>query len=328
MVSNTCRGFCAVALTLVVSAPVLSAGARAETWPARPIRAVVPFTPGSGTDIIARSTMEQLAAQLGQTIVIENRVGAGGTVGAAAVAKADPDGYTLLVDSSAHTSTPFVYRNLPYDAVKDFAAVAPIANLPQVLVISPHQGIRSVRELVAAAKANPGRMTYASGGTGSATHLSVERFRLAAGFDAIHVPFKGGPEALTEVMTGRVDFYFVPVLPALPFIRDGRLLPLAVSSRVRAAALPDVPTTLEAGFPDSDYDFWVAIFAPAATPPAILDRLRRDSTAAVDGAALRAKLAQFGAEPMPMRPAEFDAYLANELALNEKLVKTLGLAAN
>jgi tripartite-type tricarboxylate transporter receptor subunit TctC len=272
--------------------------------------------------------MEQLAARLGQTIVVENRVGAGGTIGAAAVAKAEPDGYTLLVDSSAHTSTPFVYRNLSYDAVKDFAAVAPVASLPQVLVISPAKGIAAARELVAAAKAAPGRMTYASGGTGSATHLSVERFRLAAGFDAIHVPFKGGPEALTEVMTGRVDFYFVPVLPALPFIRDGKLVPLAVSSRTRAAALPDVPTTLEAGFADSDYDFWVGLFAPARTPRDIVERLRREAAEAMRGPELQAKFAQLGAEPLRLTAAEFDAQLASELAMNEKLVRTLGLSAN
>jgi tripartite-type tricarboxylate transporter receptor subunit TctC len=302
-----------------------SAGAWAQTWPTRTIRAIVPFTAGSGSDIIARTIMEQISKQLGQTIVVENRVGAGGTIGAGAVAKADPDGYTLLVDSSAHTSTPWVYSNLPYDGIKDFAAVTPLANLPQVLVIAPSKGITSARELVAAAKANPGKMTYASGGTGSATHLSVERFRLSAGFEGVHVPFKGGPEALTEVMTGRVDFYFVPVLPALPFIRDGKLLPLAVSTTTRASALPDVPTTIEAGFPDSDYNFWVGVFAPAKTPRDVIDRLQRETEKAVKSPAVADKLKAFGAEPMLMTPPQFESYVKDELAMNEKLVKAAGL---
>ena len=186
-----------------------------QGWPSKPIRAVVPFTPGSATDIMARTVAEKLSAQLGQPVLIENRPGAGGTIGAGVVAKADADGYTILVHSSSYTVTPSTYENLPYDTLRDLTGVAPLGLLPNVLVIAPAKGIRSVEELVAAAKAKPGTLNAASIGTGSATHLNAERFRLGAGIDVVHVPFKGTPEALTEVMTGRVDYYFCPVNAAM-----------------------------------------------------------------------------------------------------------------
>jgi tripartite-type tricarboxylate transporter receptor subunit TctC len=303
-----------------------SGGALAQDWPTRPIRAVIPFTAGSGSDIVGRTVLEQISKQIGQPIIVENRVGAGGTIGTAVVAKADPDGYTLLFESSAHTSTPLVYKNLTY-APADFAPIASVASLPQVLIISPAKNIMSVGALAAAAKANPGKMTYASGGVGSATHLSVERFRLSAGFEGVHVPFRGGPEAITEVMTGRVDFYFVPVLPALGFIRDGRLLALAVSTKQRASLLPDVPTTTEAGFKDSDYNFWVGLLAPAKTPPAIIERLHAEVEKAVNTPEVAAKLKGYGADPMLQTTAEFRQQIKDELAANEKLVKAIGLTA-
>jgi tripartite-type tricarboxylate transporter receptor subunit TctC len=302
----------------------IATGASAQDWPIRTIRAVVPFTAGSGSDIITRTIMEQLSKQLGQSIVVENRVGAGGTIGTAAVAKADPDGYTILSESSAHTSTPLIYKSLPYN-VEDLATVAGVASMPQVLVISPSKGIKTVQELVAYAKANRGKVTYASGGVGSATQLSVEKFRLSAGFEGVHVPFKGGPEALTEVMTGRVDFYFVPALPALPLIRDGKLLALAVGSTKRSAVLPDVPTTIEAGYPDSDYAYWVGLFLPAKTPRPIVDKLNRETGKALQVREVQERLARSGAEPMPMSPEDFSALRKAELASNEKLIKALGL---
>lgn len=303
-----------------------SGGALAQEWPTRPIRAIIPFTAGSGSDIVGRTVLEQISKQIGQPIIVENRVGAGGTIGTAVVAKADPDGYTLLFESSAHTSTPLVYKNLTYTPA-DFAPIASVASLPQVLIISPAKNITSVGALVTAAKANPGKMTYASGGVGSATHLSVERFRLSAGFEGVHVPFRGGPEAITEVMTGRVDFYFVPVLPALGFIRDGRLLPLAVSTKQRASLLPDVPTTTEAGFKDSDYNFWVGLLAPAKTPPAIIQRLHAEAEKAVKTPEIAAKLKGYGADPMLQSTDEFRQQINDELAANETLVKAIGLTA-
>src|SRR5215470_4226339 len=246
-------------LMLLVAADV----ADADDWPSKSIRAIVPLTPGSATDVIPRTVFEYLSVRLGQTIVVENRVGAGGTIGAAAVAKADPDGYTLLVTSNAHTIAPFVQPNVPYDVVRDFAGITPLGNVPNVLVIAPSKNIRTIQQLVATAKAKPGLINYASGGTGTPPHLTAERFRLSAGFTGQHIPFKGAPEALTEVMTGRIDFYFSPITPALPLIRDGQLLALAVSSTKRASALPDVPTTVEAGYPNSDFDFWIGMFVPA-----------------------------------------------------------------
>ncbi len=189
----------------------------AQGWPAKSVRIVVPFTPGSGTDIMARTVSEKLTAQLGQPVVVENRPGAGGTIGAAQVAKAEPDGYTLLVHSSSYTVTPSTYGDLPYDTLRDLTGVVPLGLLPNVLVISPAKGIRSVKELIAAARAKPGSMNSASVGIGSATHLNAERFRLGAGIEVVNVPFKGTPEALTEVITGRVDYYFCPVNAVLPF---------------------------------------------------------------------------------------------------------------
>jgi tripartite-type tricarboxylate transporter receptor subunit TctC len=313
---------------LILAVVGLQGSAFAQSWPSKPIRAIVPFTAGSASDIIARTAMEQLSIQLNQTIVVENRVGAGGTIGAAVAAKADADGYTLLVDATAHTATPFLYKNLPFDMAKDFAAVAPIASLPQVLVISPDKGIASAAELVAAAKAKPGTITYASGGIGSTTHLNAERFRLSAGFTGIHVPFRGGPEGLREVMTGRVDFYFVPVLPALPFINEGKLAALAVSTAKRASLLPSVPTTLEAGYRDSEFNYWVGIFVPASTPRDVIQRLNQETVKAVQAPEMAAKLAKYGAEPMVMNQAEFDAFVAGEFVQGEKLIKTLGITAN
>jgi tripartite-type tricarboxylate transporter receptor subunit TctC len=300
----------------------------AQTWPAKPIRAIIPFGAGSATDVIPRIVFDELSARLGQAIIVENRGGAGGTIGATAVAKAEGDGYTLLVNSSAHTITPAIYPNLSYDAATDFAGVGAIGTVPNVLIIAPSKGIKTLAEFVAAAKAKPGSFNFASVGIGSAVHLSAERFRIAAGYEAVHIPFKGGAEALTEVIAGRVDYYFCPIATALPHIRDGRLLGLAVSSPKRAVALPDVPTTLEAGYPDSDYTFWIGVFAPAKSPREIVDKLNRELAAAVQAPAVREKLATLGVEPMPMTPAAFDAYVKGELVRYATFAKAAGLKPN
>ena len=258
---------------LAVLAAAADGPAWAQGWPAKPIRVISPIGAGSAADILSRTFAEQLAGQLGQPVVVENRPGAGGTLGANVVAKASPDGYTILIHSNGHTIAPAVYPSLPYDPVKDFTPITTLVYFPNVLVVAPSKNIRTLQELVAAARAKPGAMNYASGGVGTPTHLAAERLRLSAGFEAQHVPFKSQPEALTEVIAGRVDFYFCPVFPALPFIQEGRLLPLAVSSTKRATSLPAVPTTLELGFADSDYMFWVGMFAPAQTPSAIVRKL-------------------------------------------------------
>ena len=297
----------------------------APAWPAKPLRATVAFTAGSATDIIARTLGERLWAQLGQPVVIENRPGASGTIGAAIVARAEPDGYTMLVNSSSHTVAPSTYASLPYDTVRDLAGITPLANLPSVLVIAPSRGIRSVRDLVTAARARPGAMSFASGGAGSAAQLNAERFRMSAGFDAVHVPYKGAPEALADIIGGRVDFYFCPIVPALPLVRDGKLLAVAVGSSKRATALPDVPTTIEAGFPNSEYNFWVGLFAPGKTPRPLVKRLYQEAQKALSSPEMSQRMRTLGAEPMPMTPEQFDAYIRDEIALNAKLVKAAGI---
>jgi len=299
----------------------------AQSWPAKSVRIVVPFTPGSATDIMARIVSERLTTQLGQPVVVENRPGAGGTIGAGLVAKAESDGYMILVHSSSYTVTPSTYKDLPYDTLRDLTGVAPLGLLPNVLVIAPSKGIRSVKELVAAAKAKPESMNSASVGIGSATHLNAERFRLGAGIEVVNVPFKGTPEALTEVITGRVDYYFCPVNAVLPFLKDGKLLALAVGSSKRSVALPEIPTTLEAGIANSDYSFWVGMFAPAKTPGDTVNRLYRETVKALTLPDVREKLARLGAEPMEYNPEQFNAYLRNEITSNAALVKAAGIKA-
>jgi tripartite-type tricarboxylate transporter receptor subunit TctC len=313
------------ALLLLISLAAFDVSAQA--WPAKPIRAVVPVGAGSSTDIVHRLVLQQLSVQLGQPVVVENRVGAGGTIGSASVAKAAPDGYTLLAHGSAHTIAPALYKGLPYDPVRDFAAVAPIGSSPAVLVVSPAKGMKTAAEMVAAAKARPNALNFSSVGIGSATHLSAERFGTSAGIQAVHVPFKGGAEAMTEVIAGRVDFFFGPVALVLPHIRDSKLTALAVNSAKRTPALPEVPTTREAGFADAEYPIWFGVFAPAGTPRDIVGRLNREVANALQASGVREKLAGMGVEPMPMSPREFAAHVEREVALNATLARSAGLKA-
>ena len=318
---------CAATL-LAAPLAVFAQTGQAHRWPAKPLRVVVPFTAASATDTTARMVAGRLSAQLGQTIVVENRPGAGGTIGVGVVAKAEPDGYTLLVHSSSFTVTPTTYPNQPYDTARDFSGITPLANLPNVLVIAPSKGIHSVKELVAAAKSRPGALNYASAGAGSATQLNAERFRLGADFKATHIPFKGTPEALTEILTGRVDYYFCPVISVLQFIKEGRLLALAVGSTKRSSALPDVITTLEAGIPNSDYNFWVGIMVPAKTPRDIVNRLYQNTLEVLQTAELKDRMAKLGAEPMIMTPQQFDTYIKTEIATNAALVSAAAITVN
>ncbi len=310
-----------------LAATALSRSAFADDWPKdRIIRAVVPFAPGSTIDVIGRIVLDPLGKQLGQTIVVENRGGAGGTIGSAVVAKSDPDGYTLLINASAHSAAPAAYPNLSYDPAKDFAGVAMFGVVPNVLLVAPSKGINAVKDLVAQDK--DGHMTFASAGVGSATHWAAERFLLSAGIKATHVPFSGGPAALTEVMTGRVDFCFIGISSAIPFIKNGQLLPLAVSMTKRSPALPDVPTTIELGFVDSDYVFWNGILAPAKTPQPIVNRLHDEVQKVLTLPAVQEKLKAQGVEPMPMSPTQIDSMIAKEIVQNIKLAKAAGLKFN
>jgi tripartite-type tricarboxylate transporter receptor subunit TctC len=313
---------CAAALAM----PVLARSALAQAWPSRSIRAICPFSAGSTIDILGRIITEPLAQALAQPIVIENRGGAGGTIGSLAVAKAEADGYTLLINASAHTAAPASYPNIAYDPAKDFSGVAMIGVVPNVLIIAPAKNIKTARELAERGKA--GDLTYASAGVGSASHWGAERFRLAAGFAGTHIPFRGGPEALTDVVTGRVDFACLGTSSSLPFIRDGRLVALAVTTRQRSAALPDVPTTLEAGFPDSDYTFWNGILAPAQTPRPIIARLHQEIAKILGEPAIKEKLFVQGVEPFPLSPGEFDELMRREIASNLALAKAAGLKFN
>jgi tripartite-type tricarboxylate transporter receptor subunit TctC len=296
-----------------------------HTWPTRPLRVVVPFAPGTVTDLVPRLVFEQVSAQLGQSIVVENRPGAGGTTAAGGVAKADADGTTILVNSAAHTIAPTLYPNLSYDAAKDFAAVIPLGIVPSALVVSRAKGFRTVADFVAAAKAKPGAMNFGSAGVGTATHLSAMRFLASAGVQAVHVPFKGGPEAMSEIIAGRLDFFFAPVGNALPHVKDGALMALVVNSAKRSAALPDVPTTAEAGFIDAEYPFWIGTFMPAKTPRAIVDRLNSEAVKALATPAVRGKLAAIGVDPMIMSPTELDAFVEKQIAADAALAKTAGI---
>lgn len=298
---------------------------RAQSWPTRPLRVVVPIAAGSVTDVVPRLVFEPLPERLGQPIVVDNRPGAGTTIGSALVARATPDGYTLLATSSAHTIAPAFYPAIDYDPARDFAAVAALGTSPFVLVVPPDRGFRTVRDLVAVAKARPGALNVASPGVGTASHLSAERFRLSTGIAVEHVPFKGGAEALAEVMAGRIDFFFVALGAALPGIRSGKVAALAVNGPNRSTALPDVPTLREVGIGDADYPTWFGLFAPAATPGDIVARLHRETTAALQDPGVRDKLEALGVDPMIMSPGEFAAYVRQEIAVNAALVKAIGL---
>jgi tripartite-type tricarboxylate transporter receptor subunit TctC len=289
------------------------------------LKVIVPAAAGSTVDIIPRIAFDQLSRQLGQPIVAENRGGAGTTIGSALVAKSQSDGYTILVNSSAHTIAPALYPNLTYHPRRDFAAVAALGVSPSVLVVSPQRGFRSAADLVAAAKATPQRMNFSSVGVGSATHLSAERFLVSAGVQAVHVPFKGGAEAMTEVIAGRIDFFFGPVGLVLPHVKAGKLSALAVNTANRSAALPDVPTLREAGFSDADYPFWIGMFVPAKTPREIVEKLHRETLRALEEPKVRDRFVVLGVEPFTMSPSEFDDYVARAIDVDATLVRAAGL---
>jgi tripartite-type tricarboxylate transporter receptor subunit TctC len=319
----------AAALAGVALSTVLPLSAQSQTqsqaWPTKRVQVVVPFAPGSATDLLPRTVFEFVSAKVGQPFVIENRPGGGGAMGVSAVAKADPDGHTVLVHSNALVTAPAI-QAMPYDPVQDFAGITPLGNVPMVLVIAPERNIKTLQELVAQAKAKPGTLNYAAAGIGTPPHLTMERFRLAAGFQGQVVPFKGAPEALTEVLAGRVDVYFSPLPPAMAFIQEGKLVALAVSSAKRAAALPNVPTTLEAGYPDSDFDFWVGMTVPKRTPRDLVARIHEETVRALRDPGVREKLAKLGAEPMIETPDAFDQRIAREAPIARALAKAVGIA--
>ncbi len=296
------------------------APAVAQQYPTRPILVVSPYTAGSATDVIGRVVLDQVGREIGQPFIFEARPGAGGTVGVASVVHADPDGYTLLLSSSSMSSAVIMHASLPYDPLRDLTPVAMLGAQPNVLVVAPDKGFKSVADLVAAGKAKPGALNFGSAGIGSASHIAGERFRLAAGFDAQHIPFKG-PEALNELMAGRIDFYFIPLAPAVGVVTQGKVIPLAVSTAKRAPLLPDVPTIAEAGYPNAEYLFWGGISAPAKTPPEIVRKLNAEVNKALATPAVLDKLQKVGVEVMPMTPDQYRKFFADDVAAMVKLAK-------
>lgn len=300
----------------------------AESWPTKPLRAVVPFAAGSSTDLVPRIVFEQLSKQFGQSIVVENRAGAGGTIGAAFVAKSEPDGYTVLASGAAHTIAPALYPKLAYHPGRDFSAVVPLGISPNVLVVSPAKGFRTVADLVIAAKRAPGAFNFSSVGVGSATHLSAERFSSSAGINAVHVPFNGGAQAMSEVIAGRVDFFFGPPALVLPHIRAGKLVALVVNGTSRTPALPDIPTTQEAGFKDAEYPIWYGVFAPAKTSHDIVNTLHSETLKALQASIVRERIAALFVDPLVMTPRDFQAFVQKEIDLNAALVRATGIKPN
>jgi tripartite-type tricarboxylate transporter receptor subunit TctC len=299
--------------------------ASAQTYPSKPIKIIVPFTPGSATDVMARIVGERLNAAWGQPVVVENRAGAGGTIGIRETARADPDGYTLAVVSSGHAVNHVLYKDLGYDTLKDLAAVAMLGSLPSVLIVPPTLPVNSVKELVAMLKAKPGQYNYATAGVGSGAHVSTEKFNVAAGVKAVHVPLKGTPPILAETMAGRVEYAMVPAVSGMGPVRDGKVKPLAVTTSKRVAALPNVPTLGEAGFPEGESTFWLALLAPAKTSPDIIAKVNAEVVRALKSQEIVERLAKLGTEPMLMSPAEADAFIRREYNELGAVMRAAGL---
>jgi len=317
----------AVTVAVALGAGLGMSSAMAQAYPNKPIKFVVPFSAGSATDIVARTVAEAMGKTLGQTILIDNKLGAGGTIAAAQVAKSDPDGYTILVHSSGHALNPSIYPNLGYDTLKDLTGVTALAAIPNVLVVNPAKGWKTQADLIAAVKAKPDQFNYASAGVGSGTHMNAEIFRIQAGIDALHVPYKGTPDAMTNVIGGSNDWFFAPLASALPLIRDGKLQALSVSTKQRASTLPQVPTSIEAGLPGSDYTLWIGMIAPSATPQPILRKLHEEASKALNNPEIKERMAKLGADPMPMSSDAFNAYIKSEIEVAARIVKAANLKA-
>ena len=317
----------AIAVAYLAAVPEVFAAARtdeASRFPTRPIRILVPFTPGGQPDIFSRMIGQKMTEALGQQIVVDNRPGAGGMIGSRIVAEASPDGYTLLSISAAHTILPSV-RKLPFDTRRDFAGISMAYNAAYLLVVPPALAAKTVKDLVALAKAKPGQLNMASAGSGSGTHFAGEMFKQAAGVDVVHVPFKGIPEATTDIMANRVQLFMAPLASSVPLIREGRIRALGVSSPKRVSVLPDVPTLAESGLPGFRWDSWGAIFAPSKTPRALVNRLNRAITDALRLPDVQKQMRALGAEPAPTTPEELDKFVVNELAVVAKLAKAAGI---
>jgi tripartite-type tricarboxylate transporter receptor subunit TctC len=300
-------------------------------YPNRPIRIIATLSAGSQVDTLIRLLAEKISASMGQAIIVDNRVGAGGTIAAAAVAAASADGYTLLATANGHAINPSLYAKLSFDAKTAFAGVSLIGVVPSVLTAAPNKPFKTLPALIAAAKAKPGELSYASAGVGSASHLAVELMRDLAGIDALHIPYKGSAEAIQDLVSGRVDFSFAPVGASLALIRDGKAIALAVTTSERSALMPNVPTFAEAGIADYRFDFWYGVLAPAGTPKAIVDRLAAEFQKALAHPDIKEKFARQGVIASSISPplltTKFDQFLANEFVRYAMLVKRADIAA-
>ena len=303
----------------------ISAAAQ-QSYPNKTVRLVSGVSPGSASDTMARIIADKLQASLGQPVIVENKLGAGGLIGAQYVARSEPDGHLIMIYTSAYTVAPLL--NPQALKTDELIPVATIAVVPTTLVVSAAKGFKTIADLVAAAKAKPGGLVASSAGVGSSTHMNLEKFRIAAGIEVLHVPLKGANEALTEVMTGRADMYFALTFQVVPHLREGKIVPLAMGSSKRSALLPDLPTTVEAGYPNSDYNFWVGALISSRTPREIVERLNREINAAVNSPDIRERFLKLGADPLTMTLPEFDAMIRGEFEANAKLIKTAGIKAN
>jgi tripartite-type tricarboxylate transporter receptor subunit TctC len=309
----------------VLSSVFLAVAAQAENWPSRLIKATIPFGAGSAADVVPRLVFDRLAAELGQPIVIENRVGAGGTLGTAVVAKADPDGYSIVAHSSALTIAPAIFPNLAFDATKDLASVLMIGSSANVMIVPNSRPWKTVQDFIADAKAKPGSISFGSVGIGSAVHISSEKFRLAAGVEATHVPYRGGSEVIADILGARIDFYFCPLATALPLIREGQVRALLVSTPKRVADLPDVPAPIEAGLKDADSEIWFGVFMPSKTPRDIVEKFHAAGVKVLTEPAMQDSLKKLGVEARPMTPAEMDDLVKRETAANMEVIKAAGI---
>jgi tripartite-type tricarboxylate transporter receptor subunit TctC len=299
--------------------------AQAQGYPNKPVHLIISFTPGSSTDIIGRAVAAKLSEVWGRPVVAENRVGAGGTVGSAVVARSAPDGYTLLANSSAHAANPGVYASIPYDTLRDFTNLALLGGGPNVLIVKPDRGWKSLKDLVAAAKASPGKLDFSSAGIGSGTHFNLEKLKIATGIDVVHVPYKGTPEAISDTIAGRVCCYWAPLNAALPHVNGGKATALAVSSARRSSLLPNIATVAEQGYPGFDYTLWVGLWGPAGMPAEVAAKINRDVNAALASPDLKERLARLGTEPGNMTIPEFTEFVRKEIEETQKILKAAGI---
>jgi tripartite-type tricarboxylate transporter receptor subunit TctC len=305
---------------IVALTALFASSACAEEWPAHLIKATIPFGAGSAADVVPRLVFDRLAAELGQPIIIENRAGAGGMLGTLQVTKAEPDGYTVLANSSALTIAPAIFSSMAFDT-RDLASVLMIGSSANVMIVPNSRPWKRLQDFIADAKARPGTISFGSVGIGSAVHISSEKFRLAAGIEASHVPYRGGAEVITDILGGRIDFYFCPVATALPLIKEGKVRALVVSTAARVADLPDVPTLAEAGVKNAESEIWFGVFMPAKTPGAIIEKFHAAGQRVLSDPAMQASLKKLGIESRPMKPAEIDDLVKHETASNLEIIK-------